>query len=490
MDLLYLDNNPKKCAKHHNDKYIKSILTKLTNLLNRKINKKYISQLKYPDKWVFDSTNNYKYCLKLFTELTREYEHRFNKSYKVKDSLLNNLTNNLESNTSKLEDKPITEFELPDKFKLYHRFFNTDAVRYAYVDCENKKWSNRRKPNWFNKFTIESNKIKKKAIDNIKSNYEIIKKTNIDENKISYDEYTKILFDELFDGKYDTKIKSYYFIKKDGNLLEQLGSAHMMRLSEISNDSTDNKYMKELLTKFINKRENDTTFTKISRLTDDFNSKNYTRPEITMTDKLTEDDIKAKLVNYKRLNSVEELSKVALGTHIRYFDCKNDEYKFRSGGIIINNKGIPNYIVLSNGKNSWCAQIKTSIFFKRMNNHEIKEKYDKVLLEQTEKINKIKSTKQTKTIKYKKIDGNRINFNDIKAGDYIIITCDSNYKIYNVMYVYDVNKIKDKVIDIKTIDDKYEKYIFNNHEYTFYLTKPKKSSNIYKNVKKMKKIAI
>ena len=58
----------------------------------------------------------------------------------------------------------------------------------------------------------------------------------------------------------------------------------------------------------------------MSRLGND----DYKRPKKTMTDKLTAEEIKSKLEDYIE---VEDISKVPLNTHIRYFTEVQDEKK-------------------------------------------------------------------------------------------------------------------------------------------------------------------
>ena len=60
----------------------------------------------------------------------------------------------------------------------------------------------------------------------------------------------------------------------------------------------------------------------MSKLGDD----NYKRPKQTYTDKLTDEDIKAKLEDYIE---VDDISKVPLNTHVRYFTEKINDKKER-----------------------------------------------------------------------------------------------------------------------------------------------------------------
>jgi hypothetical protein len=105
-------------------------------------------------------------------------------------------------------------------------------------------------------------------------------------------------------------------------------------------------------------------------------SDGYVRPKQTITDKLTKDDIKEKLEDYL---PVDDLTKVPLGVHMRYFTLKDGKRLFRLGGQLIKNDGLPAYILLSNGTKSWSVQVKDTIFYRKMTEKEIKESYQKII---------------------------------------------------------------------------------------------------------------
>lgn len=103
------------------------------------------------------------------------------------------------------------------------------------------------------------------------------------------------------------------------------------------------------------------------------NKDNYNRPPSTLTEKLTEAEINEKLDDYVQ---VKDIYKVPLGTHLRYFKIENGEEKFRMGGILSKNIGLPKYIVLSNGVNSWSVQTANTVFYRKMTPEEIKQSYE------------------------------------------------------------------------------------------------------------------
>lgn len=102
----------------------------------------------------------------------------------------------------------------------------------------------------------------------------------------------------------------------------------------------------------------------------------YDRPEKTYQDKLSNQEIKEKLKEYKK---VIDIKIVSIGTHIRYFsiDPKSKEKVFRLGGTL--NKIDPEgkYVVLSNGSVTWSVQIPNAIFYQKMTESEFKEELKK-----------------------------------------------------------------------------------------------------------------
>ena len=183
---------------------------------------------------------------------------------------------------------------------------------------------------------------------------------------------------------------------------------------------------------------------------------------------------------------------IALGTHLRYFDYIDDEYKFRMGGVLLNKKGLPNYIVMGNGGKTWCPQAKRCVFFKKMNNEEIKGEYDEVLEQQTKEITKLKDKIKRKLVKYKEgtINGDLTKYSDLVAGDYIIPAHKRRKKIYGVMLIYDIEKVKKRITEFSTIDANFGKYKFNIDDYYFYVTHPKDDDPIIKAMSQMKKFLV
>jgi len=104
---------------------------------------------------------------------------------------------------------------------------------------------------------------------------------------------------------------------------------------------------------------------KTKRLSNDDN-----KPKTTYQDKLTPKEIKEKLEEYKK---VDDISKVSLNAHLRYFTVNDKgEKQFRLGGFLTKIDVEKGYVVLSNGNLSWSVQLKNSIFFQKMTFQELR----------------------------------------------------------------------------------------------------------------------
>ena len=120
---------------------------------------------------------------------------------------------------------------------------------------------------------------------------------------------------------------------------------------------------------------------KTKRLSKD---KDYQRPQKTHQDMLSNQEIKDQLKDYKK---VSDITKISIGTHLRYYsiDQKTGEKKFRLGGTLNKFGDNGQYIILSNGKTTWSAQIASSIFFQKMSESELKEELKKELKKEIKK---------------------------------------------------------------------------------------------------------
>lgn len=96
------------------------------------------------------------------------------------------------------------------------------------------------------------------------------------------------------------------------------------------------------------------------RITDATN--NYVKPKVTVQDMISKDMemFKDKLDGFIQIHS-DNYEDIDTGIWLKYITSDN---KYRSGGILINNK-FPQYFVLKNPYNnlSWCADLTKNIFF-------------------------------------------------------------------------------------------------------------------------------
>ena len=149
----------------------------------------------------------------------------------------------------------------------------------------------------------------------------------------------------------------------------------------------------------------------MSRLGND----NYKRPKKTLTDKLSAEEIKNKLEDYIE---VEDISKVPLNSHLRYFTEKYDEKKknsskvFRLGGFLVNKNNYDKYVVLSNvpdtgvinnNRKTWSVNTQKSIFYRKQTIDEIKEDYKDELEELYDEVDKLKKQVKKLTVENKKL---------------------------------------------------------------------------------------
>ena len=123
----------------------------------------------------------------------------------------------------------------------------------------------------------------------------------------------------------------------------------------------------------------------------------YQRPKKTYQDKLTPEAIEEELEEYTK---VEDLSKVPLNSHMRYFTLndKTGKKEFRLGGFLSNRDQPEKYVILSNGTISWSVQTENSIFFKKMSIKELKLEYEEKIEALENENNKLKKA----LLKYKK----------------------------------------------------------------------------------------
>ena len=258
VNLFYLDTNPKKCAKYYCDKHVLKILIEICQILSQIHHKeigdkapyKYttnISEGLAPYKWASKSINNYKYCINLAYALLNEYKIRYNKTTHKSEEVINWLSKNIPKN---INNKYRTPFLFTNNIKIYNKYFKNTvyASRIAYIDfkCKNDKWSQNRKPKWFDKLkeVIDNKKniLKKKILDNVKNKLPNKYRKDKDISAKRFHSYLRISYDTLFEGKWDIVIKKYanmFDLKKP--LLHQLGYPHLIFIHDLTNMLLINK---------------------------------------------------------------------------------------------------------------------------------------------------------------------------------------------------------------------------------------------------------
>jgi predicted nuclease with TOPRIM domain len=139
----------------------------------------------------------------------------------------------------------------------------------------------------------------------------------------------------------------------------------------------------------------------ISRLS----SSKIPKKEVTYQSKLTDADIEEKLKLYKKIDSLEELTKLPLGTHFRYFSVTKDPSgkkikQFRLGGFLNNKDNYDKYIILTNKNVSWSVNTQTCILYRKLKDEEI----DKNINQQTELANNADNELNKIKDKYSKLE--------------------------------------------------------------------------------------
>ena len=87
----------------------------------------------------------------------------------------------------------------------------------------------------------------------------------------------------------------------------------------------------------------------MSKQTIPLSSSKISKQKVTYQSKLTDAEIEEKLKLYKKLDSIEEIPKLPLNTHIRYFSVTKDPSgkkikQFRLGGFLDNKDNYDKYI--------------------------------------------------------------------------------------------------------------------------------------------------
>ena len=164
----------------------------------------------------------------------------------------------------------------------------------------------------------------------------------------------------------------------------------------------------------------------------------YNRPKKLINKNFHLKKLKKKLLEYQQ---VDDITKVPLNTHVRYFsfNSKTGKKQFRLGGFLTRKEPDDPYVILSNGKSSWSVQKNSSIFFKKMSIKDLRLEYEDTIKKLTKDNKKLKKEnkmlKETleqveynikKEKKKKKKDQKRIKNKQVKK---------LNYNINNILII-------------------------------------------------------
>lgn len=176
----------------------------------------------------------------------------------------------------------------------------------------------------------------------------------------------------------------------------------------------------------------------------------YQRPKKTYQETLSNEEIAEKLKNYKK---VKDITKIPIGTHIRYFTNHPTTNKniFRLGGSL--NKLDPQgrYITLSNSSLNWSVQLNSSTLYHKMSEDEIAEELRNEIKKEILSENYIENMK----------GGSNENINDLKK---------------------QIKLLSKKIDEYKELEIRYNEVVTSNFQLT------KKLEKIEKEIKKNKNI--
>lgn len=153
MNIFFLDSDPKKCAKYHNDKHVVKMILETAQLLcgvHWTLSKEAPYKLSHKNHpcsiWVRSSLENYLWLCELGLELCQEFEYRYEKTHKSKPVIEWCLINKPNIPDIPFEEPPQA---MPEQYKVIGN--STKAYRNYYVGEKSHfcKWKNRNTPRWF-----------------------------------------------------------------------------------------------------------------------------------------------------------------------------------------------------------------------------------------------------------------------------------------------------------------------------------------------------
>jgi hypothetical protein len=170
MNIFFLHNEPSVCAQQHVDRHCVKMILEYAQLLSTAHHefdsywKKDVYKPTHRNHpcaiWVRESANNYMYLYTLFTELCKEYTHRYGKVHKTdreKSAILFHVPDGLQFS---MVTKPPQCFSGHDEYKeddhiqAYRKFYNGTKSHLFTLKDGSPAWKNRPIPDW-----IDTDKI-------------------------------------------------------------------------------------------------------------------------------------------------------------------------------------------------------------------------------------------------------------------------------------------------------------------------------------------
>ena len=170
MNIFILSMNPKRCAIYYNNVHLIKIILEIAQMMCTclRILDIYVTEIYDPvlykkthinhpcNKWLRESSENYRWTYELFVELCREYTFRYGKVHACETKFIEIF----DRVPAGIPIKEMTPFALamPEKYKIHKKRvytkFGLDEVHayrryYMYDKKDLCFWKNREKPHWF-----------------------------------------------------------------------------------------------------------------------------------------------------------------------------------------------------------------------------------------------------------------------------------------------------------------------------------------------------
>jgi hypothetical protein len=188
MNIFYLDTDPSKCARMHNDKHTVKMILEYTQMLstahrlldgkesivviNNRKRKRWsledprmntslflASHINHPSAiWARETEDQYLWLYRLLTHLCKEYTHRYGKTHAVVNRCWQELRNppkNLKGKTGFREPPqamPIEYKVVGDSISAYQKYYIGGKAKLA-------KWTNRATPDWWLLNTVPDKEV-------------------------------------------------------------------------------------------------------------------------------------------------------------------------------------------------------------------------------------------------------------------------------------------------------------------------------------------